>query len=81
MDKLNQTDECVTIERCKISRLLFENDLVLLASSESGLQHAINGFAVTCGIAEMKISTSKTEVLHLPRNPVQCSLQFGGVSL
>ena len=29
----------------------------------------------------MKISTSKTEVLHLLRNPVQCSLQVGGVSL
>ena len=29
----------------------------------------------------MKISTSKTEVLHLSRNPVQCSLQVGSVSL
>ena len=38
--------------RCKISRMLFADDLVLLASSESGLQHAINGFAAACGIAE-----------------------------
>ena len=29
----------------------------------------------------MKISNSKTEVLHLLRNPVQCFLQVGGVSL
>ena len=29
----------------------------------------------------MKISTSKTEVLHFSRNPVQYSLQVGGVSL
>ena len=29
----------------------------------------------------MKISTSKTEVLHLSRNLVQCSLHVGGVSL
>ena len=29
----------------------------------------------------MKISTSKTEVLHFSRNPVQCSLQVGGASL
>ena len=29
----------------------------------------------------MKISTSKTEVQHFFRNPVQCSLQVGGVSL
>ena len=81
MDKLSRTDECVTIGRCKISRLLFADDLVLLASSESGLQHAINGFAAACDIARMKISTSKTEVLHLSRSPVQCSLQVGGVSL
>ena len=29
----------------------------------------------------MKISTSKTEVLHLSKNSVQCSLLVGGVSL
>ena len=33
MDKLSRIDECVTIGRCKISRLLFADDLVLLASS------------------------------------------------
>ena len=70
MDKLSRTDECVTIRKCKISRLLFENDSVSLASWDSGLQHALNGFAAACDIAEMKISTSITEVLHLLRNPV-----------
>ena len=45
IDKLSRTDECVTIARCKISRLLFADDLVLLASSESGMQHALNGIA------------------------------------
>ena len=29
----------------------------------------------------MKISTSKTEVLHISRNLVSCSLQVGGISL
>ena len=62
MDKLSKTDEYVTIGICKISRLLFADDLVLLASSESGLQHAINGFAAACDIDRIKISTSKTEV-------------------
>ena len=81
MDKLSQTDECVTIGRCKISRLLFADDLVLLAFAESGLQHALNGFADACDIAGMKISTPKTEVLHLSRNPIQCSLLVGGVLL
>ena len=78
MDKLSQTD---MIERCKISRLLFANDLVLLSFLESGLQHALNGFAAACDIAGMKISTSKTEVRNLSRNPVQCFLQVGGISL
>ena len=61
--------------------LLFADDLVSLASSESGLQYALNCFAAACDIAGMKISTSKTEVLHLSRNFVQCSLQVGGLSL
>ena len=81
MDKLSRTNECVTIGRCKISWLLFAEDLVLLASSEPGLQRALNGFSAACDIAEMKISTSKTEVLHLSRNSVQCFLQVGFVSL
>ena len=59
---------CVTIGRCKISWLFFDDDLVLLASSEFGLQHAIISFAAACGIAGMKISTSKIDVLHLSRN-------------
>ena len=80
MDKLSITEECVTIGRCKI-RLLFADDLVLLASSESDFQYALNGFASACDIAGIEISTSKTEVLHLSRNPVQCSLQVGSVSL
>ena len=60
MYKLSRTDLCVTIGRCKISRLLFADDLVLLASSESDLQHALKGFAAACDFAGMKIGTSKT---------------------
>ena len=81
MEKFNRTDECVTMGRYNIIRLLFADDLFLLTFSESGLQHALTYFAAACNIAGMKISTSKTEVLHLSRNPVQCFLQVGGVSL
>ena len=73
IDKRNQTNECVRIGSFKISRLLFADDLVLLADSESGLQHALDKFAAACDTAGMKISTTKTEVLRLSRNPVQCS--------
>ena len=66
---------------CKISRLLFANDLALLSSTKSGVQRALNSFADACNTARMKISTAKTEVLHLSRNPDQCLLQVNGATL
>ena len=62
IDKFSRTNECVTIGRRKISRLLFADKLVLLAYSEFGLQRALNGFAAAWEISGMKISASKTEV-------------------
>ena len=81
IDKCSQADECVTIGNCKISRLLFTDDLVLLSSTESGLQRALNSFADACNTAGMKISTAKTGVLHLSRNLDQCVVQVNGVTL
>ena len=81
IDKCSQADECATIGNCKISRLLFADDLVLLSSTESGLQRALNSFADACNTAGIKISTAKTEVLHLSRNPDQCVLQVNGATL
>ena len=74
IDKCSQADEFATIGDCKISRLLFANDLVQLSSTESGLQRTLNSFADACNTAGIKISTAKTEVLHLSRNPDQCVL-------
>ena len=51
IDKCSQADECTTIGNCKISRLLFADDLVLLSSTESGLQCAISSFADACNTA------------------------------
>ena len=48
MDKLSRTDECVTIERYKFRLLLFADHVVLLAYSESDLQHALTDFAAAC---------------------------------
>ena len=69
------------VGNCKISRLLLADDLVLLSSTKSGLQRALNSFADACDTAGMKISTAKTEVLHLSRNPDQCVLQVNGATL
>ena len=41
INKCSPADECATIGNCKISRLLFADDLVLLSSTESGLQRAL----------------------------------------
>jgi len=41
IDKCSQINGCATIGNCKINRLLFADDLVLLSSSESGLQCAL----------------------------------------
>ena len=81
IDKYTQADECATIGNCKISRLLYAEDLVLLSSTESYLQRALNSFADACDTAGMKISTAKTELLHLSRNPDQCVLQMNGATL
>jgi len=47
----------------------------LLASCEEGLQHALDRLSVACDQVGMKISTKKTEVLCLFKNPSQCTLQ------
>ena len=56
-----RADECATIGNCRISRLLFADDLVLLSSTESGRQHVFNSFADVCETAGVKT-----------RNPDQC---------
>ena len=74
----------MSVSRSKDAELVScfsQNDLVLMAPSESGLQLTLNGFAAVCDIVGMKISTSKTEVLQFSRNPVQCSMKVDGVSL
>ena len=60
IDRHSQTNECIKIGSFKINRLLFADDLALLADSESGLQRALDGFAAVCNYAGMKVSTAKT---------------------
>jgi len=46
IDKRSQTNECAMIGNCKINRLLFAENLVLLSSTESGrFQRALNDIA------------------------------------
>jgi len=62
----------------QINRLLLVDDLLLLASSHQGLQHALHPFSDACDQARMEIKTKKTEVLCQSRYPNQCVLQASG---
>ena len=81
INKCSQADACATFGNCKISRLLFADDLVLLSSTESGHHRVLISYADACNTAGMKISTAKTEVLLRSRNPDQCVLQVNGATL
>jgi len=68
IDSHSQVDVGVSIESCRINRLFFAHDLVLLASSPQGRQHGLERFSAACEQARMIISTKQTDVLCLSRN-------------
>ena len=48
IDRHSLGEECVMVGSSKIFHLLFADDLVLLDSSKSNLQHTLNRFATVC---------------------------------
>jgi len=83
IDSYSRVDESVTVGSCKIDRIIFADDLVLLAvaSFQQGLQHTLDQFFAASDRAGMKISTKNTGVWCLSRNPRQCMLQVNGNTL
>ncbi|KAK7925336.1 hypothetical protein WMY93_007646 [Mugilogobius chulae] len=81
ISRRSQGPEGVQFGDHRISSLLFADDVVLMASSNQDLQHALGRFAAECEAAEMKISSSKSEAMVLDRKKVLCPLQVGGESL
>ena len=82
IDKCSQAGECATITNCKISRLLFADDLVLLFLTESGLQHALNSFADACDSCDstgMKISIGVDFGGAKGRRPLGSSTEGGEI--
>ena len=76
IERHNQEDEYVNIGGCRNNGLHFADDLVLLASSEQRLQHALDRFAISVPPIRKKISTKKTEVSCLSRKLSQWTLQM-----
>ena len=65
-DIYNRVDQGVTIARCRIKRLLFADNLVLLESSEQGLQHALHRFSAAYHKSEWK-SALKIRIMSLQK--------------
>ncbi|KAK0137878.1 hypothetical protein N1851_025924 [Merluccius polli] len=59
----------------RIAFLLFADDVVLLASTDCGLQHALRLFAAECEVVRMRVSTFKSGAMVLCREMVDCSLR------
>ena len=80
MDRISRRsrgEESVRVGDLRIASLLFADDVVLLATSDCDLQHALGWFAAECEAVGMRVSTSKSEVMVLCRKMVECSLQAG----
>jgi len=56
IDSHSQVVESVTFVSCRINRLFFADDLVLLAFSHQSFQHALDRFSAVCGRARLKIN-------------------------
>ena len=59
---VKKSESCggVKIGECTVQRLIFADDLVLLASTQNGLQRALDRFSDACSVAGMKTSSTKT---------------------
>ena len=70
------------IRKCKISRLFFiQSGIRALASSESGLERIKWLYGCMWHFWNENQHFQNWGTVHLSRNPVQCSLQVGGVPL
>ena len=56
MDKDSSSSRGITFREFNVWQLLFANDLGLLSSDETDLQHALDWFSDACLDAEMKIN-------------------------
>ncbi len=81
ISRCSQGPEGVGFGDHAISSLLFADDVVVLATSDQDLQHALGLFAAECEAVGMRISASKSKAMVLSRKRVACPLQVGGVLL
>jgi len=79
INRHSRADGSCTVGSCRINRLLFADDMVLLEPLNKA---SINThFADACDQVRLKINNKKTDVLCHSRNPRQCTLQVIGSGL
>ena len=77
ISRRSRGEESVQFGDLRIASLLFADDVVLLATSDRELQHALGRFAAECEAVAMRVSTSRSEAMVLCRKTVECSLRVG----
>jgi len=80
MDRISRHSRCEAIVwfgDLRIASLLFADNVVLLATSDRDLQHALGRFAAECESVGMRVSTSKSEAMVLCQKTVECSFRVG----
>ena len=73
ISKRRRGEESVRFGELRIESLLFADNVVLLATSDSDLQHALGRFAAECEAVGMRVSTSKSVAMVFCRKTGECS--------
>ena len=79
ISRRNQVAEGVRFSNLRIPSLLFADDVVLLASSNSDLLLSLGRFAAKCKAARMRISTSNSEAMVLSWKRLDCHSRQGKI--
>ena len=61
---INAKNVWITCGECKISTLLYADDIVLIAPNEADLQNLINVVQEWCSKWQMRLNLDKTKVVH-----------------
>ena len=62
---VQEFDKGIAIDNCKVSILLYADDIVLVAENEQDLQTLIDRVDFWCEKNEMNININKTKILHI----------------
>jgi hypothetical protein len=85
-DVVNEFRDCkgIEIEDCKITCLLYADDIVLLSENETDLQNMLDKLKMWCSRWRMTVNINKSKVMHCRpknQNESQVALMYGNEQL